>query len=181
MYLGNSVCDWEHRVDCGDRPIWTSFHTENNEQYDSALFQELDSGKSIIFTVQAPNDAHIGFMCVGCSNEFYEIVIGGSGNAYSVIRRKMLHTIGGETKVFASTPGILHGNEYRPFWADALNGLVRLGKGNIIGQNVVMQWQDPNPIIPNSIGFMTGWGATGDWNIKSLGTLFHYIHTSRFY
>ena len=51
MYLGNSVCDWEHRVDCGDRPIWTSFHTENNAQYDSALFQELDSGKSIIFTV----------------------------------------------------------------------------------------------------------------------------------
>ena len=21
MYLGDSVCDWEHRVDCGDRPI----------------------------------------------------------------------------------------------------------------------------------------------------------------
>ena len=37
-------------------------YTENNEQYDSDLFQELDSGKSIIFTVQAPNDAHIGFL-----------------------------------------------------------------------------------------------------------------------
>ena len=21
MYLGDSVCDWEHRVECGDRPI----------------------------------------------------------------------------------------------------------------------------------------------------------------
>ena len=146
-----------------------SLHTEDTKQYDSALFQELDSGKSIIFTVRAPHSAHIGFMCDGCSNEFYEILIGGWSNTQSVIRRKTLGTLDGHAKVTASTAGILDPNEDQPFWADALNGLVRLGKGNIIGQNVVMQWQDPNPIIPNSIGFMTGWGTSGDWNIKILG------------
>ena len=136
------------------------------------MFQELNSGKSITFTVRAKDAAHIGFMCVGCSDEFYEIVIGGWGNTKNAIRRKTLNTLHGPAGVTESTEGILNHNENRPFWADALNGLVRLGKGDILGQNIVMQWQDPKPIIPNSIGFMTGWGASGDWNIKSQGM--HY-------
>ena len=121
----------------------------------------MNSGKSIKFTVRAQNDAHIGFMSGNSSNEFYEIVIGGWSNTQSQIRR-INPTIVGVTK---STAGILDPNEDQLFWADGLNGLVRLGKGHIIGKNVIMQWQDPNPIIPNSIGFMTGWGATGDWSI----------------
>ena len=62
-------------------------------------------------------------------------------------------------------------HEYRPFWAQALNGMVRFGTGHIIGQNVIMQWQDPSPMIPNYVGFMTGWGSSGDWkwNIQDLG------------
>ena len=86
-----------------------------------------------------------------------------------MIRRKTLHTFNGDETNAASTPGILHGNEYRPFWAQVLNGLVRFGTGHMIGQNVVVQWQDPYPMIPNSIGFMTGWGSSGDWNILGLG------------
>ena len=119
--------------------------------------------------MRAPNDAHIGFMCIGCSDEFYEIVIGGWGNTKSVIRRKTLHTSDGTAMVTKSTFGILKRHEDQPFWAEAINGLVRLGKGHIIGQNVVMQWRDVEYIIPNSIGFMTGWGASGEWKIKSLG------------
>ena len=69
---------------------------------------------------------------------------------------------------FLSTSGILDGNEYRPFWAQALNGWVRFGNGDIIGQNIVIQWQDPSPIIPNYVGFTTGWGSSGDWIIESI-------------
>ena len=146
----------------------TVFNTEENYQYDSSLNLLLDDSKSIIFSVRANGDAIIGFMCNSC-NDFYEIVIGGWGNSKSVIRRKPVGTSYGDDTNFASTSGILDGNEYRPFWAQALNGLVRFGTGQIVGQNVVLQWQDPYPIIPDSIGFMTGWGSSGDWNIQDLG------------
>ena len=89
------------------------------------------------------------------------------GKNNSGIRRKPLSDLsGGDYDINAYTPEIVDANEYRPFWAQVLNGLVRFGTGNIIGQNVVLQWQDSNPMIPDSIGFMTGWGSTGDWNIQ---------------
>ena len=146
----------------------SSFHTKDNTLYDSSLYLPLGNSKSITFTVQASNDVHIGFMCNAC-NEFYEIVIGGWANTRSVIRRKPLGTYHADEKNSASTSGIVDGNVFQPFWAQALNGLVRFGTGQIIGQHVVLQWQDPNPIIPDSIGFMTGWGSSGDWNIQDLG------------
>ena len=139
------------------------FHTEDNYQYDSSLNLLLDDSKSIIFSVRANGDAIIGFMCNSC-NDFYEIVIGGWANTLSVIRRKPLGSLNGDETNLASTSGIVDGNEYRPFWAQVLlNGLVRFGTGHIIGQNIVIQWQDPSPIIPNYVGFTTGWGSSGDW------------------
>ena len=126
----------------------------------------IRDSESITFSVQASNDAHIGFMCNSC-NDFYEIVIGGWANTKSVIRRKPLGTYDAVAKNSASTSGIVDGNEYRPFWAQALNGIVRFGTGHIIGQNVVIQWQDPSPIIPNNIGFMTGYGSSGDWIVEN--------------
>ena len=148
----------------------SSFHTKDNTLYDSSLYLPLGNSKSITFTVQANSDAHIGFICNTC-NEFYEIVIGGWSNTRSVIKRRPLGIFINDEANAKSTPEILHGNEYRPFWAQALNGLVRFGTGQIVGQNVVLQWQDPYPIIPDSIGFMTGWGSSGDWkwNIQDLG------------
>ena len=143
----------------------SSFHTEDNMLYDSSLYLQLGNSKSITFTVKAKNDPTIGFMCNSCQ-DFYEILIGGWNNTKSVIRRKRVGSYGGEIQEHASTPEIVNANEYRPFWAQVLNGLVRFGTGNIIGQNVVLQWQDSNPMIPDSIGFMTGWGSTGDWNIQ---------------
>ena len=135
------------------------FHTEDNLQYDSSYNIILDDSKSITFSVRASNDANIGFMCNSC-NDFYQIAIGGWSNTKSVIQR-------GSTKNSSSISGLLDGNEYRPFWAQALNGMVRFGTGHIIGQNVIVQWQDPSPIIPNYVGFTTGWGSSGDWIIES--------------
>ena len=144
----------------------SSFHTEDNMEYDSSLYLQLGNSKSITFTVKAKNDPTIGFMCNSCQ-DFYEILIGGWFNTKSVIRRKPLGSLaGGEIQKESSTLEIVNANEYWPFWAQVLNGLVRFGTGNIIGQNVILKWQDSNPMIPDSIGFMTGWGSTGDWNIQ---------------
>ena len=110
----------------------------------------------------ASSDAHVGFMC---GDEFYEIVIGGWSNTLSVIRKKTFNTLYGTPEARTSTPGICNANKIRLFWAQALNGLVGFGKGNIIGENIVLQWIDPNPLIPDFVGFMTGEGSSGDWNV----------------
>jgi len=142
--------------------------TGNTIVYDSKNFKTLAEDKAIIFTVDAKNDAHIGFFskkksCAPrCSNEMYEIVIGGWGNSQSVIRRGSQ----GSNKVVKSTRHILKSNEDRPFWADAKHGLVRLGKGKVIGSDIVMKWQDNKPFYPSYVGFMTGFGSSGKWKIS---------------
>ena len=60
----------------------------------------------------------------------------------------------------------LDANKDQEFWADFNTGLIRLGQGHVLGQNILLEWQDPNPIVPIVVRFMTGWGATGLWNVK---------------
>ena len=92
----------------------------------------------------------------------YEIVIGGWANSQSVIRRGSQ----GSNKDLKATLNILKSNEDRSFWADAKDGLVRLGKGKVIGYDIVMKWQDNQPLDPSYVGFMTGWGSTGIWKFS---------------
>ena len=142
--------------------------TGNTIIYDSDNFKKLAEDKAIIFTVDAKHDAHVGFFSekkscpINCLNEMYEIVIGGWDNSQSVIRRGSQ----GSNKDLKATLNILKSNEDRPFWADAKDGLVRLGKGKVIGSDIVMKWQDNKPFDPSYVGFMTGFGSTGKWKIS---------------
>ncbi len=149
-------------------------------RYDSYNFKKLAEDKAIIFTVDAKNDAHIGFFSekkscpIHCANEMYEIVIGGWANSQSVIRRGSQ----GSNKDLKATRNILKSNEDRSFWADAKNGLVRVGKGKVIGYNIVMKWQDNQPLHPRYVGFMTGWGSTGIWKFEKVeesGGMYSYF------
>ena len=38
--------------------------------------------------------------------------------------------------------------------------------GDTHGENVFMEWKDPDPIRVNYVGVMTGWGAEGDWELE---------------
>lgn len=134
----------------------------NTETYDTILSRELGPAKAVTFTVRAPNDAHVGFFSRERSlDEVYEIVIGGWGDTQSVIRESNQ----GTNQVTVDTQGIVSADEDRPFWADAHEGLVRLGTGTVVGENVVMQWQDPDPHTAVYVGIMTGWGGEGVWNM----------------
>ena len=122
----------------------------------------MTEDNALIFTVRAPGDAHLGYFSerknYGNEEGLYEIVIGGWGNGRSVIRRQ------GSEKLGISTPNILNPNEDRPFWADAKDGLIRLGRGNTIGNEIILQWQDNQPLDLTYVGFMTGWGSSAIWN-----------------
>lgn len=38
-----------------------------------------------------------------------------------------------------------------------------ISNGSVPGENVWMQWQDPNPLDVTGIACMTGFGSTGKW------------------
>ena len=119
--------------------------------------------KDIVFTVRAKNDAHLGFFSES-QDKLYEIVIGGWTNSNSAIR-SFIPSENNEVK--NPTPSILNSNEDRPFWADAKDGLIRFGRGNIIGNDIVLSWQDNQPHDTSYVGFMTGWGSSGTWNYRN--------------
>ena len=71
----------------------------------------------------------------------------------------------GSNQVVVSTNGLLSGDEDVDFWADAKNGHIRLGLGHLVGENLIMDWQDPSPHSATYVGLMTGWGSTGLWTV----------------
>jgi hypothetical protein len=63
---------------------------------------------------------------------------------------------------------ILSSSEIITLWADAVDGLVRFGTGDVIGNNIQLTWQDPNPLHVQTIGLMSGvsgrnWATAADW------------------
>ena len=123
----------------------------------------MTADKAVIFNVRAKNDAHLGFFSES-QDKLYEIVIGGWTNSNSAIR-SFIPSENNEVK--DPTPSILNSNEDRPFWADAKDGLIRFGRGNIIGNDIVLSWQDNQPLDPSYVGFMTGWGSSGIWKYRN--------------
>ena len=47
------------------------------------------------------------------------------------------------------------GDKMVDFWADAVAGLVRLGRGSTLGEQIIMEWQDPTPheVCPLLLGY----------------------------
>jgi len=122
---------------------------------------------SVVVKVEARNDAHIALSKTNIDGskgrdedtDVYEIVIGGWGNTKSVIRKEK----GGSHKCTKSTPGILQLDESRPFWVSWTGGNIKFGRGPQVGQDVVCEWQDPNPRDINFVSVSTGWGSSGKW------------------
>ena len=138
---------------------WLQTATGNTQIYEQ-MGIPIPDDKAVIFAVDARNDAHVGFFTVRRDlQEMYEIVISGWGNTQSVIRRRNQ----GPHMATARTQGLLRAGTYTQLWADAKDGLVRLGRGNVVGKDVILEWQDPHPLDVESMGLMTGWGARGKW------------------
>eukprot|EP01051_Picozoa_sp_SAG22_P003442 SAG22_NODE_167_length_16764_cov_34.845245_6_plen_1062_part_00 len=156
-----------------------SIESGDTQTYDNIIDDAtfLGDDKAITFTVQAGNDAHVGFFSdTQSTGEVYEIVLSGWGNTRSTIRpanqatNSLVDEAGNPTDCQGTagticTPDLLSAEEMRPFWADAVNGLVRLGTGSAVGANLLMSWQDPDHHVASYIGVMTGWGSAGTWSV----------------
>ncbi|XP_077862604.1 uncharacterized protein LOC100373394 [Saccoglossus kowalevskii] len=103
------------------------------------------------FEVKANNDVHIGLSAQQHDlATMYAIVIGGLGNTQSFIRRSKQ----GLNMVSEYTPDILSPSEFRGFWVTWHNGVIKVGRAG--ESNPFMQWEDPNPLTVNYIGYSTG-------------------------
>lgn len=133
------------------------FETPDRMEY---TFLPVTAG-SILFKVQAANDAHIALTPGPNDTEpQYEIFIGGWGNAKSAIRKNKQKP----DAAIVDTPGILSAAEPRGFWMRWNHGELSVGKEGVA--EPFLYWRDPEPFGIGHYGICTGWGATGTWYIE---------------
>jgi len=107
----------------------------------------------LTFKVMSCKDAHILLSPTAqdLSTNAYEIVIGGSENTISAIRRGSL----GQNVVQASTPNILNCEMLLSFWVRWQNQTLEVGSGPV-DSHVLMRLDDPDmPAI--SVISVTSW------------------------
>ena len=123
---------------------------------------EQEDEFEIKFEVQCNDGAHVGLFGqdVTDTETMYEFVIGGWKNTKSAIRR------GSTGAVQKLTNGILSESEYRSFVVNiTASGLMKLASPD---DGIILEWTDPDPLVPSYVGFMTGWGSTGKWKLERM-------------
>merc|ERR1719420_361396 len=149
----------------GDTQIYTQVAPISAEQ--------MASG--ITFQVMANNDAHIGLFPsnpIDANSGFYEIVLGGWANTKSVIRTSR----GGANMVEVDTPNINSGSAHQTFTIVFKSGMIDVQDAS---GNSIMSWTDTSPMLPKYMGFMTGWGSSGDWRYTPADVLEEVLFSMR--
>lgn len=152
-----------------------TLYTAVDEKYRTVtrVFQNSrpNSKNGITFQVKAESDAHVGLFpsfWADTNGPFYEIVIAAKNHAQSAIRRGRNKKM----EVKKQTKGLLSADEFRTFTVQQVFGTVRLFKGNDVKnmENLILEWNDPEPLKISSIGCMTTNGAEGVWKFPQLMT-----------
>lgn len=66
---------------------------------------------------------------------------------------------------------VRRGAEAPTFWADVAGGLVRVGRGRVVGEDVLGSWQDPHPKAAPYVGVRAPGGTTVHWALTQPGTV----------
>jgi hypothetical protein len=122
---------------------------------------DLSHRQSIVIDITAQRNIFIALCSYRFTyeaNRMYSFLLGQWSNTITTLR-KNLHDVGPEL-VTAKTDGILSDTSFTTFWLSWSGGRVRLGKGAVVGQNSVLEYQDPSPIPVNYLAF-AGWDVPG--------------------
>jgi hypothetical protein len=94
--------------------------------------------------------------------DYYDIEIGSYSNMKSLIR----------ARPSMDNQAVTEGSPCKPDeWVTVTVAVVGgntivVSMGDTHGENVLMQWEDPEPISVNYIAVMTGWGTGGEWEFE---------------
>ncbi|VDI45172.1 Hypothetical predicted protein [Mytilus galloprovincialis] len=107
------------------------------------------------------------------SKPMYNIFICGGQNRRSGFQRRNDDSLTPDTEfnVAYDTLDLCSCDEYRPFWVSATNGDLMIGKGLIVGFNVIAEWTDPYPFMVRSIGLFTNQQIIGEWKVQMEGKI----------
>ena len=122
----------------------------------------------VTFRVKATKDAHIGLFDKIYQYIAYEIVLGAGTNTFSVIRRA--HQTDDKAYYVGTT---LNETDFRAFWISWSNGLIQVGFGNIVGHEMFMSWQDPEPIGIGVVAISGYYDVGGEWEFQAVPGMYY--------
>ena len=129
-------------------------------------FTKLDPDNiEIIFDVSSVTDVRLSLSQLNHElYDMYEIILGGWNNQKSVIRRCK-----GSCEMVKFTTGRygILGAEFRSFWLSVNEGQIAVGR---VGDNFpFLQWNDPEPLPVEYLGFTTGSDSPGQFHFCDMG------------
>ncbi|XP_052075937.1 uncharacterized protein LOC127714027 [Mytilus californianus] len=72
----------------------------------------------------------------------------------------------------------LNSSEFRDFWVIWDRGIVKHGRGTVIGDDLIGEWTDPNPFPVKSICVLNSYNSKGDWIIHATGLVVEFTFSS---
>ena len=139
------------------------FHT--HEEYDyNQLWLTTHRRYSVVFSAKACSDVHVGLARFAGINDvdMNEVVIGGWNNTKSVIRKSPQND---DDSATLETIDILSCTETRYFWISWYYGMIRVGKGSIVGDDQFLTWDGPGMVRARALSFTNAAGWSGTWHI----------------
>jgi len=117
--------------------------------------------------VKAASDAMVSLLSVPSNFKApsYEIIVGALGNTKTLLHCK---SSAGDIEFEIDTQNILSATELRSFWLSWVNGTIQFGTGDVVGQNRLLNFKDPQPTYRkyvHSVAVATGLGVNGEWEI----------------
>ncbi|KAK3875981.1 hypothetical protein Pcinc_019193 [Petrolisthes cinctipes] len=139
---------------------WWQFYGDKQLTTEDCLTYNFEPayGDSVSFSVACNNDAHVA-LASGPeeTTPMYELFIGGWENQHSAIRLNK-----GDDMIKVETPDAVCSDEERKFSVSFKDGRIKVG---YMDTAPFMEWTDPEPWKITHVGYCTGWGATGKWQI----------------
>jgi len=145
---------------------WFRFHRDRHHESDDSLTYTWEPvyGNTYTFRVACSNDAHIALTTAPEEGEpMVEIFIGGWENQHSAIRFNKAPNPG-DDMAKVETPDVLCGDNKRSFWVSFREGHIKVG--NCGSEEPFMEWQNEDAFKVTQVGFCTGWGANGKWQLE---------------
>ncbi|CAC5424728.1 unnamed protein product [Mytilus coruscus] len=168
---------WVHTPDTGYGVHWDPKAPELSQHLNQYGFNASQS-YSINFDLKVCSNAFVYLSAspiMDSNAALYEVCIGANGGTEVSLRRQVSTFKVIESNVLGD--GSTQCGLFQPFWISWQNGNIKIGKGLAIDNEVVVDWNDPNPFIIHGVGVKTGVGQSGQWTIHIEALGYFCLHT----
>jgi hypothetical protein len=124
----------------------------------------LSTCTSLVFHLKIATDAYLALTPTkgNYDGKIYEIVIGAFSNTCSIIR------VAKQDNMVASgsSPNILDADSFRPFWISWSNNNIIVGKGAVVGDDILVAYDEyDTPVAVNYLS-ITGFNISGMFRVN---------------